>query len=79
VKPRAGKTLSRERTRRDVRRLIKKIFAEGNVRRRAITPEWRCVACSRDVLVKRERDFLLLAKRERVDKCVCVSKIFFTT
>jgi len=60
VKPRAGKTLSRERTRRDVRRLIKKIFA----------PEWRCVARSRDVLVKRERDFLL-AKRERVDKCVC--------
>ena len=69
MKPRAGKTLSRERTRRDVRRLIKKIFAEGNVRRRAITPEWRCVARSRDVLVKRERELI----------SVCVIKIFFTT
>ena len=47
------------------------------MRRRAITPEWCCVACLCDVLVKRERDFLILKQREkRVD--VCVIKIFFT-
>lgn len=54
MKPRAGKTLSRERPRRDVRRLIKKIFAEMCAARdnsRVVV----VFACSRDVLVKRER------------------------